>query len=333
MISIKKSTESVLVALAIGLVVSAFSEALAASSVSSWSSESPETREDLLRIQDQLSRILPQAQAATVAVDGSGTAGSGVIVSEDGLVLTAAHMILRSGASFRLILSNGKRVRAKTLGALRMTDAGMLKIEESGPWPFVPIAENAPKAGEWSVALGHPGGFDEERDVVVRLGRVISSRSFRRGLRTDCKIISGDSGGPLFNLNGELIGIHSRISEDIDDNFHVPVESFHRNWDKLLAGVVFPKRDYMAGGFLGVYTERHPDGIIVKKIEEGSAAAEAEIQVGDIIVEADDFPIEDPREFGLAIGSHRPREEVKLQLKRDGELVALKIRLGTRPNQ
>lgn len=326
---ITKSLSHILLALGIALSVQTGSGDSTESSVSSWSSRTPKTTDDLLRIQNQLSSILPQAQEATVAIVGRGM-GSGVIVSADGLVLTAAHMIPRSGSSVQLILSNGDRVRANTLGALRTPDAGMMKIEEPGPWPFVPIADKMPRSGEWSVALGHPGGFDKERDMVVRLGRVIRPRSFRGAIQTDCKIISGDSGGPLLNLSGELIGIHSRISEDIDDNFHVPAESFNKNWDKLLAGIVFPKRDYIAGGFLGVYTERHPEGIIVLEIEEGSAAAKGEIQVGDIILEADDFPIEDPRQFGRAIGSHRPREEVKLQLKRDGEVVDLRIKLGER---
>jgi len=325
--------------LAATLAFQTFAEDQPQSRVADWYSQTPETKEDLLQIQNRLEELLPQASEATVAIFVGRGAGSGVIVSADGYILTAGHLINRAGESIEIVLPDGKRVEAKTLGALRFTDAGMAKIEEGGPWPFVPLSESTAKVGDWCFALGHPGGYDKERDVVVRLGRVIQSSTSRssqlsrsRGkIRSDCKIISGDSGGPLFNLNGEIIGIHSSISENLNENFHVPVEAFQRDREKLVAGIVFPKRTRPAGGFLGVHTRSHPEGVEVEDVVEDSAAAESGIKEADIITRVDGFPMTgDIYEFTMAIGSYRPGEEIKIELKRNGETIELEIKLGAR---
>ena len=298
----------------------------------SWHLQTPETLADFLRIQSRLEELLPNAEAATVAIIGRG-AGSGVIVSPEGLVFTAAHMIRRAGESIDIRLSDGRTVSAKTLGALRFTDAGMAQIEEEGPWPFVPVAEMNAVRGEWCFALGHPGGFDKARGQVVRVGRVISIRNRSSSIRTDCKIISGDSGGPLFNLNGELIGIHSRIAEDSDENFHVAAHVYQENREKLLAGTVFPRRTRPAGGFLGVHTQRHSEGIEVLEIVEESAAAKGELVAGDIILSVEGNSINDTDEFAAAISSYRPGEMVQLSLRRKGTVIEREIRLGARPRE
>ena len=85
-------------------------------------------------------------------------------------------------------------------------------------------AEKLPRVGDWVFALGHGGGLDQKRGPMVRLGRGVS---LKHGvIQTDCKLIRGDSGGPLFNLNGELIGIHSRVGSGLEDNLHVPMKDF-----------------------------------------------------------------------------------------------------------
>jgi serine protease Do len=121
-------------------------------------------------------------------------------------------------------LPNGKRVGAKTLGNFDFMDAGMVQLEGGAHGHTVPLdlAERR-DAGDWCFALGHPGGFDLDRGVVLRVGMVIHALS--GFMRTDCKLLRGDSGGPLFNLKGEVIGIHSRIGEPLDDNYHAPIDS------------------------------------------------------------------------------------------------------------
>ena len=170
------------------------------------------------------------AKKALVSIEAGDGAGSGVIVSEDGLVLTAAHVIGQTGKSMMVRLPNGRRASAKTLGGSEISDAAMLQITDDGPWPFIPIAiKGKSQIGDWCFGLGHPGGFDKERGIVVRVGKIISKKN--ETMQTDSRLLGGDSGGPLFDFDGHLIAIHSRVSQKPDQNFHVPIESFHANWN------------------------------------------------------------------------------------------------------
>ena len=97
--------------------------------------------------------------------------------------------------------------------------------------------------GDWVLALGHPGGFDARRSLVVRLGRIL--RMDASALQTDCTISQGDSGGPLFDMHGRVIGIHSAISISMAENYHVPVTAFYNGWD-LLTKAPAPKTETQA---------------------------------------------------------------------------------------
>ncbi len=206
---------------------------------SDWS-RTPQTTTDLQRIQQRLQKLLPKAKEATVAVLGEGS-GSGVIISRDGLILTAGHVCGKAGTELDIILSNGAMVKATSLGAIKLSDAGLVRLAP-GRYPFAKIApaREAIPLGMWCFALGHPGGWDSRRGAVVRLGRVISQSS--RTLRSDCKLVGGDSGGPLFDLQGRVIAVHSRISKGADQNFHVPLTTYRVHWPEHLTGrvVVLP---------------------------------------------------------------------------------------------
>lgn len=179
--------------------------------------------------------VVEKATDAVVAVTDGESYGSGVIVSPDGLVLTAGHVILSRATEFTVQLPNGRSARAKPLGKNLNQDAGMLQITEEGPWPHVDIADGRGiERGDWVVAMGHSGGHDLGRRPPVRLGRVV--RIERDALTSDSPIIGGDSGGPLFNLAGQVIGIHSSIGESIAENRHVSIQTFLRDWDRLQGG-------------------------------------------------------------------------------------------------
>lgn len=198
----------------------------------SWT---PQSAADLQKIQSRVQSLLPQAKRATVVVLGDGS-GSGVIVSPEGLVLTAGHVSGKAGQELRVILPKGRIVRAQSLGALKFADAGLVQLLTPGPFPFaemVPAEESVP-LGTWCFALGHPGGWDEHRGAVVRLGRVISVS--KHTVRSDCKLVGGDSGGPLFDFEGRVIGVHSRISKAPDQNFHVPIATYRREWPERVPG-------------------------------------------------------------------------------------------------
>ncbi len=193
--------------------------------------------------QDKVSAVIQKVQPAVVCLIASGDtmigSGSGVVVDPSGLILTAAHVVdalAPQGADITIVFPDGRHSPAEILGRDRTRDAAMVRIKEPGPFPSVQLAPaSSVELGEWCVALGHPGGFDVQRGVPVRLGRVWKNNE-NAFYRSDCTISGGDSGGPLFDLNGQLIGIHSNIRLDITENQHVPINVFHDEWDRLKDG-------------------------------------------------------------------------------------------------
>jgi hypothetical protein len=117
-----------------------------------------------------------------------------------------------------------------------------MKIDEPGPYPFVEMGRSSTLAlGQWVIAVGHPGGFRPNRSPVVRLGRVLMSNPFL--IRTDCAQDGGDSGGPLFDLDGVVVGIHSRIGPGaITENVHVPIDTYKQTWDRLASAESWGER-------------------------------------------------------------------------------------------
>ncbi|MDR1385266.1 MAG: trypsin-like peptidase domain-containing protein [Planctomycetaceae bacterium] len=167
--------------------------------------------------------------------------GSGVVVSEDGLVLTAGHVTGEAGLDVEFMFPDGRRVRGKTLGVCQSADAAMAQITETGKWSYSPMAKKETFAvNDWVFAFGHPLGLITNRPPPLRFGRIIQLQPDT--VHTDCSIVVGDSGGPLFNLNGEVIGIHSRISginDKPDLTFHVSINVFHDYYDRLRNGEVW----------------------------------------------------------------------------------------------
>ena len=196
---------------------------------------------DLRSIEQRVKELVRRVTPAVVDVEiGNGT-GSGVIISEDGLVLTAGHVCGASGRAVRMTFSDGRKARGKTIGASRDSDCGLIRITDHGPWPHVPMGDlEHAEVGDWVLALGHPGGFDLRRSLVVRLGRII--RLEDGNLQTDCTISPGDSGGPLLDMFGRVIGIHSAISSSLTANYHVPITDFYQNWDQMVKTLDTPPK-------------------------------------------------------------------------------------------
>ncbi|HWX18559.1 MAG TPA: trypsin-like peptidase domain-containing protein [Candidatus Binatia bacterium] len=190
---------------------------------------------DLKQIEQRVKTLVTRVSPAVVAVEVGYASGSGVVISADGLVLTAGHVGGRPGRDVRFTFPDGKTARGKTIGVARDSDTGLMRISDPGPWPHAAMGElEHARIGDWVLALGHPGGFDPRRSLVVRLGRII--RLAPEALQTDCTISPGDSGGPLFDMYGRVIGIHSAISRSVAENFHVSVTEFYDTWDQLVKG-------------------------------------------------------------------------------------------------
>lgn len=292
----------------------------------------PENLKDLLEIQEVLRDSLPRARKATVCIDMGGGSGSGVIVSKEGLILTAAHVSGGVGKKLKVILEDGTEYKAVSLGLVARTDAAMMKIdeEEKREYPFVDLDEkDTAKLGDWVFSLGHSGGFDKERGVGVRLGRLI--RIADETINSDCALIGGDSGGPLFDIQGRLIGIHSRVGQTLEQNMHVPVREFLKNWEEMEKNEFIGEGPFAQKpvGYLGVGTEDHEgDGVKVTVVGEDTPAAKAGIKVEDIILEVAGKKIEDKAMFSGEIRTHQPGAKVKLKILRDEKEIEVEVELG-----
>jgi serine protease Do len=300
----------------------------------------PRNADDLRAIQTRVEAVVKEALPATVAILLDDAQGSGVIVSKDGYVLTAGHVSGKPGQRMLLVLANGKRLRAKALGANNDIDSGMVKILDPAPpggFPFVPLGSAKDlQAGQWVVALGHPGGYQEGRPPVVRLGRVLNASP--RQIGTDCLLIGGDSGGPVFDRDGRLIGINSRIGLSMTSNIHVPIDTFEQTWDRLARGEEWGTMEGLLAGrpddpspgglLLGLRAKNDPRGALVKKVWAGTAAQKAGFHTRDVVVKFAGREVRGLDDLGDDLKQHAPGDRVKVTVLRDGQPVDLIVKLG-----
>ncbi len=295
--------------------------------------------------QAMVRQVVENVTPAVVAISDGESFGSGVIVSKDGLILTAGHVIIEDDREFVILFPDGRSVAAKPLGKNLNQDAGMMKISQQGDWPYVDLADDGKvRRGDWVVTLGHSGGYDLGRKPPVRLGRIL--RIEREAYTSDSPIIGGDSGGPLFNLDGQLIGIHSSIGESIAENRHVSIGTFLRDWDRMESGESWgalpgteepPKRDKEDSpkessnegtAALGVEVDRNDKEAILRKIKPNSAAARVGLKEGDVVVSFNGVAIGSPASLVRLISSKRSGDSVKVIVRRGSEQLEYQIILG-----
>jgi serine protease Do len=295
----------------------------------------PENIDDLKAIQDHVRKVLEKVIPCTVGVRIGAAQGSGVIVSKDGYVLTAGHVSGAPGKDCILILPNGKNIKGKTLGANRGIDSGMIKITAEGDWPFVEMGKSGDlKPGQWVVACGHPGGYKTGRSPVVRLGRVLLNG--RTALTSDCTLVGGDSGGPLFDMEGRVVGIHSRIGGPITANVHVPVDTYRDTWDRLVKGDAFgggPAASGTADAWLGVQGDPDAKDCVLSMVMSGSPAEKAGLKANDVILKFDGQKIESISDLASQVSRKRPGDEVVIEVRRGDETITLRVILGKRTNE
>jgi serine protease Do len=290
----------------------------------------PENIDDLKAIQKQVRVVLDKVLPCTVGVQIGSAQGSGVIVSKDGYVLTAGHVSGQPGREVTLVLQDGKKVKAKTLGANQGIDSGMIKITEEKEWPFLEMGKSADlKRGQWVIAAGHPGGYRPGRTPPVRLGRVLDATDSL--IRTDCTLVGGDSGGPLFDMEGKVIGIHSRINGPVTSNIHVPVDTYRTTWDRLVQAEVFGGRD-ANGAYLGVIASPDAKECKVKEVADNSPAGKGGIKVDDLIIKVDGQKVESGEDLSKILGKKRAGDKVDVEVKRGEETLTLKVTLSRKRN-
>jgi serine protease Do len=269
----------------------------------------------------------------------SNSLGSGFILSEEGHILTNAHVV-DDAVEVTVRLTDKREFKAKVVGSDRRTDIALLKIEATG-LPTVRIGNPATlKVGEWVVAIGSPFGFDSSvtAGIVSAIGRALPDESLVPFIQTDVAINPGNSGGPLFNLKGEVVGINSQIYSRTGGymglSFAIPIDLAIRVSDELRA------RGRVIRGRLGVQIQdlnpelaasfglATPSGALVAGVEKGSPAATAGIQTGDVIVEFDGKPIKDSGELPPLVAATKPGTSLSVKLMRKGQGKELRVDIG-----
>ncbi|MGI9470229.1 MAG: S1C family serine protease [Rubripirellula sp.] len=290
----------------------------------------PKSIDQLWELESQQQKVAEAAVQCTVSVKIGPAQGCGVIITDSGYVLTAAHVAMRPGKKATITLKNGREVSATTLGMNRNVDAGLIRIDEGQndgkPWPHATLGTSKNLVeGMWCVATGHPGGFDQRRGPVTRIGRISRVEDF--ALNTDCALIGGDSGGPLFDIAGKLIAIHSRIGNDVADNLHVPIDNYNDDWDRLRSGESWGALP----GFrpvLGVQGSKSAPQAIVDIVKADSPAEAGGMQPGDIIDQFGEKPITDFESLKRAVADTMPGERVNIWVTRGGTVMRLTVEIG-----
>lgn len=292
----------------------------------------PVSVSDLRAMQQQIQKVTKKIIPCTVGVRVGQAHGSGVIVNQEGYVLTAAHVAGKPGEQATLTLHDGRQIRGETLGMHRTLDAGMVRITEERSagriqWPHAPLGISANLApGQWCLATGHPGGFEPGREPVLRVGRVLSIKD-DDSITTDCTLIGGDSGGPLFDINGRVIGIHSRIGNLLNVNLHVPIDAYRQQWDRLVAGEAWGHTPGVQP-YIGVRGEKDARTAKVAQVTPDSPAAAGGIQPGDIIVKFNGAAVADFGSLKEFVDNEQPGTQVQLQIRRGDELLQVELEIG-----
>ncbi len=279
----------------------------------------------LKEIQSRVKSLLPKILPCVVAIES----GSGVVVSSDGLILTASHVAGRPGRTVKIQFSDGREVEATTLGTNRFSDTSALRINAPGPWPFLPVADPGKlPAGTWCLSVGFPSSFPRDQPASVRLGRILVND--RQEIITDCPIMGGDSGGALVSLNGNLIGINSRVKNGIHENYHIPATTFHREWKQILGSsdIQNPAGSVGQRAYLGLQAESDESRVRIRSVHPNSPAQTAGLLAEDVILTFDGKRITHFDEILELIDGKKPGDQVETLVNRSGRLFRYQMTLG-----
>jgi serine protease Do len=288
----------------------------------------------LKEVQQKVERAVQQTLPACIAISDGVGFGSGVVVTPDGLVLTAGHVMGSSDKdNYEVIFPSGRTVPAKPLGKNLNVDAGMLQLIGSGPFPYVKMSEtDVAQPGDWVITLGHSGGFELGRKPPVRVGRIL--RKKQNSFVTDAILIGGDSGGPLFNLDGELIAIHTSIGDITADNRHVPLSIFRRDWTRMQRGDSWGELpelnepgDKTKPGRMGINVDRKAPDAKIRKVTKGSAADEVGLAPGDVVVQFDNVIINDGTHLIEVVKRFHEGDVIPIKIRRGDTIMDLEIQL------
>ncbi len=276
--------------------------------------------------------------------------GSGFLISADGYVVTNSHVISAGtrGATvdtITVILPDRREFKAKLVGRDPASDLAVLKIDTGSTLPFVKFGDSArARVGDWVVAIGNPFGLGSTvtAGIVSALHRVTGQGgAYDRFIQTDASINQGNSGGPMFNLAGDVIGINSQILSPTGGNvgigFAIPAEEAKPIIDTLMKGGAVSR------GYLGVGIQPMTDDIanalglaknrgeIIARVEPGEGAAKAGIQQGDVVTSVNGRAVTPEETLSYLVANLRPGTAAQIELIRNGKPARVTATVGTRP--
>ena len=276
-----------------------------------------------------------------------GAVGSGFIISSDGYVVTNHHVVAEAD-EITVHLTDRREFEARVIGLDEPSDLALLKIE-ADRLPYVEFGDSdSVRVGEWVLAIGSPFGleFSAAAGIVSAKGRSVpgpsrSNYNYMSFIQSDVAINQGNSGGPLFNLDGEVIGINSQILSNTGSSagisFSIPSNVAMNVLDQLretgavqrgLLGVQIREVSYALAEALGL---DRPHGAFVDIVQPGSPAEQAGIEIEDIILEYNGRSIEDSADLPFFVGQNRPGTESELEVYRNGDRLSLTVVLGSSP--
>lgn len=265
--------------------------------------------------------------------------GSGFIISEDGLIMTNAHVV--EGADEIIVrLTDKREFKGKVLGTDKQTDIAIVKINAKN-LPVLKIGNSSKlKVGEWVAAIGSPFGLDNTvtAGIVSALSRNLPSDQYVPFIQTDVAVNPGNSGGPLFNMAGEVVGINSQIFSTSGGfmglSFAIPIDLAMQIKDQLV------KDGHVTRGYVGVYIQtltqeladsfglKTPQGALVTKVEKDSPAEKAGLQAGDVITKVNDKTITSSVTLPMLVSAMRPGTSTEFTVIRDKKEKTLTVTIG-----
>jgi serine protease Do len=265
--------------------------------------------------------------------------GSGFIIDAAGYVLTNGHVVADAD-EVTVKLTNKREYKAKVIGTDPYTDVALLKIAATG-LPVVRLGDPSKlDVGEWVAAIGAPFGFENSvtAGIVSAKGRSLPNESYVPFIQTDVAVNPGNSGGPLFNMRGEVVGINSQIYSRTGGfmglSFAIPIDIALdvvrqlRATGKVTRGRIGVQAQEMTVELAASFGLKEPRGALVAMVEKGGPAAKAGIQPGDVILAINGRPVEDSSDLARDVAGSKPGTTVSIDLWRKGAHVPVKVTLG-----
>jgi serine protease Do len=270
--------------------------------------------------------------------------GSGFVISADGFVVTNDHVV-KNASTVKVKFQGGTEYDAKVIGTDSKTDLALLKIDSTKTFDFVPLTSKEAKVGDWVMAVGNPFGLGGTvtAGIVSARGRDIGSGPYDDYLQIDASINKGNSGGPAFNLEGEVVGVNTAIFSpsggSVGIGFAIPA-AIVKNVIEDLKGDGMVTRGYLGVGIQPVTEDiaeslglDKAEGAIISNLTDKSPALKAGLKQGDTIVTANGEPIEDAKDLSRTVAGLKPGTVVPFEIVRDGKRTTIDVEVGAMPGE